>query len=98
MKARVTVRLRPGVLDPEGATIRKALEGIGFREVRDLRIERVFELTLEEHDRARALARLDEMCRRLLANPVTEEYACEVDETPGGPAAGAADGGTAGTP
>lgn len=95
MKARVTVRLRPGILDPEGATIRRALEGIGFREVRDLRIQRVFELTLEEHDRGRALARLDEMCRRLLANPVTEEYACEIDETPAEPAAETPGGGAA---
>jgi phosphoribosylformylglycinamidine synthase len=69
------------VLDPQGATIRKALEGLGFPEVRDLRVGRLLELTLDETDRTRARARLDEMCRRLLANPVVEDYACEVDES-----------------
>jgi phosphoribosylformylglycinamidine synthase len=81
VRARIVVRLRPGVLDPQGATIRKALEGLGFPEVRDLRVGRLLELTLDETDRTRARARLDEMCRRLLANPVVEDYACEVDES-----------------
>ena len=80
MRARIVVRLRPGVLDPQGATIRKALEGLGFPEVVDLRVGKVLEMTLDESDRGRAVARLDEMCRRLLANPVIEEYSCEVDE------------------
>ncbi len=74
------VRLRAGVLDPQGATLRKALEGLGFPEVRDVRVGKVLELTLDETDRARGVARLDEMCRRLLANPVIEDYACEVTE------------------
>lgn len=81
MKARVYVRLRPDVLDPEGATIRRALEGLGFHEVRDLRVGKVLELTLDETDRERATARLHEMCRRLLANPVIEDYTCEIEET-----------------
>ena len=85
MKVRVVVRLRPGVLDPQGATIRKALEGLGFPEVRDLRVGKLMELELDETDRARARARLEEMCRRLLANPVVEEYSCEVLDGRGGP-------------
>ena len=79
MKARVFVRLRPGVLDPQGQTIRKALEGLGFPEVLDLRVGKVMEVELDETDRARARDRLDEMCRRLLANPVVEDYSCEVE-------------------
>ena len=70
--------LRPGVLDPQGVTIRRALEGLGFPEVRDLRVGKLMELTLDETDHARAQARLEEMCRRLLANPVVEDYHCEV--------------------
>ena len=81
MKARIVVRLRPGVLDPQGTTIRKALEGLGFPEVQELRVGKILELTLEETDRARARARLDEMCRKLLANPVIEDYTCVVDES-----------------
>ena len=79
MRARIVVRLRAGVLDPQGATIRRALEALGFPEVRDLRVGKVLELQLDESDPSRARARLDEMCRRLLANPVIEEYSCEVD-------------------
>jgi phosphoribosylformylglycinamidine synthase PurS subunit len=80
VKARIVVRLRPGVLDPQGTTIRKALEGLGFPEVQELRVGKILELTLEETDRARARARLDEMCKKLLANPVIEDYTCEVEE------------------
>ncbi|HEV8308876.1 MAG TPA: phosphoribosylformylglycinamidine synthase subunit PurS [Methylomirabilota bacterium] len=80
MKARVLVRFRPGVLDPQGLTIQKALRGKGFVEVQDLRVGKVFEFTLDETDPARARTRLDDMCRVLLANPVIEEYACEVVE------------------
>jgi phosphoribosylformylglycinamidine synthase len=79
VRARVFVRLRPGVLDPQGQTIRRALEGLGFPEVKDLRVGKVLELELEETDPARARARLEDMCRRLLANPVVEEYSCEID-------------------
>src|SRR5262245_7424016 len=78
MKARIVVRLRPGILDPQGTTIRRALEGLGFPEVRDMRVGKVLDLTLEETDAARARQRLDEMCRKLLANPVIEDYTCEL--------------------
>jgi phosphoribosylformylglycinamidine synthase len=82
MRARIVIRLRPGVLDPQGTTIRKALESLGFPEVRELRVGRVLELTLDVTDRTRAQARLDEMCRKLLANPVIEDYTVELDDTP----------------
>ena len=80
MKARIVVRLRPGVLDPQGTTIRKALESLGFPEVRELRVGKILDLTLDETDRTRAEARLDEMCKKLLANPVIEDYTCEAEE------------------
>ena len=80
MRARIVVRLRPGILDPQGATIQRALEGLGFPEVRDLRVGKVLDLTLDETDAARARQRLDEMCRKLLANPVIEDFTCEVLE------------------
>ena len=80
MKARIVVRLRPGILDPQGTTIRRALEGLGFPEVRDMRVGKVLDLTLDENDAGRARQRLDEMCRKLLANPVIEDYTCEVVE------------------
>ncbi len=82
MRARIVIRLRRGVLDPQGTTIRKALESLGFPEVRELRVGRVLELTLDATDRARAQARLDEMCRKLLANPVIEDYTVELEDAP----------------
>jgi phosphoribosylformylglycinamidine synthase len=85
--ARVVVRLRPGILDPQGTTIRKALEGLGYPEVRELRVGKVLELLVDETNPARAHARIDEMCRRLLANPVVEDYVIELEEAPRGPAA-----------
>ena len=78
MRARIVVRLRPGILDPQGTTIRRALEGLGFPEVRDMRVGKLIDLTLDETDAARARQRLDEMCRKRLANPVVEDYTCEV--------------------
>jgi phosphoribosylformylglycinamidine synthase len=80
VKARIVVRLRAGILDPQGTTIRRALEGLGFPEVRDLRVGKVLDLVLDEADPVRARQRLDQMCQRLLANPVIEDYTCEVLE------------------
>ena len=79
MKARIVIRLRAGVLDPQGATIQKALVGLGFPEVQELRVGKLLELTLDETDPVRAARRLEEMCRRLLANPVIEDYTCEIE-------------------
>jgi phosphoribosylformylglycinamidine synthase PurS subunit len=74
----VIVRLKRGILDPQGATVRRALEGLGFREVQDLRVAKLLELELEGGDPGEARRRVEEMCRRLLANPVTEEFSVEI--------------------
>ena len=60
-KARIVVRLRPGILDPQGTTIRRALEGLGFPEVRDMRVGKVLDLTLDETDAA--LKKIDWLMR-----------------------------------
>lgn len=77
MKVRVLVRLKPGILDVQGAAVKRALAGLGFTEVTDLRIGKVIEVEVEAPTPAAARARADEMCRRLLANPVLEEYTIE---------------------
>ena len=79
MKARVVIRLKPGVLDPQGTTIQKALGGLGFPEVQDLRVGKLLEFVLDEDDPGRARQRLDEMCRRLLANSIVEDHAIELE-------------------
>jgi phosphoribosylformylglycinamidine synthase len=77
MKVRVLVRLRPGILDVQGAAIKRSLAGMGFTDVRDLRIGKVIDVEVEAPSADAARARAEEMCRKLLANPVLEEYTIE---------------------
>jgi phosphoribosylformylglycinamidine synthase len=74
MKVRVHVSLKQGVLDPQGRAIQHALEGLGFEGVRDVRAGRLIELDVAETTSDGAL---DEMCRKLLANMVIENYRIE---------------------
>jgi len=78
MKARVTVTLKAGVLDPQGKAIGNALHGLGFPEVGEVRAGKLIELELDGADPAAARARVEEMCRKLLANAVIEDYAIEI--------------------
>ncbi|HXL46624.1 MAG: phosphoribosylformylglycinamidine synthase [Candidatus Rokuibacteriota bacterium] len=78
MKFRVLVRLKPGILDVQGAAVRKALAGLGFTEVSDLRVGKVIEIELDTATADAARARVGEMCRQLLANPVLEDYTIEM--------------------
>lgn len=79
MIARVYVGLKPGVLDPQGRTIARSLNDLGYDEVQDAKQGKVIELTLEDTDRELAQARVKEMCERLLANTVIESYRIELD-------------------
>lgn len=78
MKARVHISLKPGVLDPQGKAIGNALHGLGFSDVGEVRQGKLIELELAETDPAAAHARVEAMCRQLLANPVIENYAIEI--------------------
>jgi phosphoribosylformylglycinamidine synthase PurS subunit len=74
MKARITVTLKNGVLDPQGKAIEHALAGLGFGGVGAVRQGKVFDIELAETDRAKAEADLKAMCDKLLANTVIENY------------------------
>ena len=74
MKVRVIVTLKNGVLDPQGRAIHHALEGLGFTGVQDVRAGRVIELDVADSTSDEAL---DQMCRKLLANMVIENYRIE---------------------
>lgn len=74
MKIRVLVSLKPGVLDPQGRAVHHALEGLGFDGVEDVRIGRTVELDVADETSDAALT---EMCERLLANTVIENYRIE---------------------
>jgi phosphoribosylformylglycinamidine synthase subunit PurS len=78
MKARVHVTLKNGVLDPQGKAIGHSLNRLGFPEVGDVRQGKYIELDLGETDQAQARARVDEMCKKLLANTVIENYSVEI--------------------
>ncbi len=69
----VEVKLRPGIADPAGATIERALPALGFSEVEGVRVGKAIRLTVEADDETSARARVDELCRRFLTNPVIED-------------------------
>ena len=78
MKARVTVMLKDGVLDPQGQAIGHALGALGFDGVGEVRQGKVIELELAQTDAAKAEAEVTEMCEKLLANTVIESYRVEM--------------------
>lgn len=79
MIARVHVTLKPGVLDPQGKAIVNALKSLGFSGISGVRQGKYIELALEEADAEEARAAVEDMCRRLLANTVIEDYTIELD-------------------
>ena len=78
--ARVDITLKPAVNDPQGNTIRDALHSLGFAEVASVRAGNYMEIRLDAADRKKAEAQLTEMCKKLLANPVIEDYRFELEE------------------
>ncbi len=78
MKVIVTVRLKPGVLDPQGVTISNALLSMGYTGITDVRAGKVFELVIDDGDTEATRQKAEEIAHRLLANPVIETYTVEV--------------------
>jgi phosphoribosylformylglycinamidine synthase len=79
-KAKVHVTLKRDVLDPQGKAIQSACGSLGFPAVKSVRQGKLFELELEARDEAQARAVLRELCEKLLANPVIEDYAIVATE------------------
>ncbi|HZE46959.1 MAG TPA: phosphoribosylformylglycinamidine synthase subunit PurS [Xanthobacteraceae bacterium] len=78
MKARIHVTLKSGVLDPQGKAIAHALGNLGFNGIGEVRQGKYIEVELAETDKARARATVEQMCQKLLANTVIENYAIEI--------------------
>ena len=74
----VEVRLRPGIADPQGATIQRALPALGFDGVREVRVGKAIRFTVEAGDEIAARQQVEELCQRLLANPVIEDTAVTI--------------------
>jgi phosphoribosylformylglycinamidine synthase len=78
--ARVDITLKPTVNDPQGNTILGALHSLGFEEVGSVRAGKCMEIRLEAPDTKKAQAQVTEMCKKLLANPVIEDFRFEIVE------------------
>jgi len=78
--ARVFVTLKPTVNDPQGLTIKGALHNLGFSSVEDVRAGKYLEIRIAEPDPGKAREKVDQMCHKLLANPVIENYRFELEK------------------
>jgi phosphoribosylformylglycinamidine synthase subunit PurS len=79
MRAKIFISFKNGVLDPQGKAVERSLHTLGYQEVRDVRMGKYLEVELEASSRESAEARLREMCDKLLANPVIEDYRFEIE-------------------
>ena len=74
MKVKVIITLKNGVLDPQGTVIQQALHGMGFKTINEVRQGKFFEINIDEKDKNKAEEKVEEMCKKLLANLVIEDY------------------------
>jgi len=74
MKVSVVITLKKDVLDPQGKVIQQTLDGMGFAGINDIRQGKYFEISINEDDKTKAQAKVEEMCKKLLANLVIEDY------------------------
>ena len=78
MKAKIHVTLKPGILDPQGKAIEHALDSLGFKNAANVRVGKYMELNLQGTDKAKAEIEVKQMCEKLLANTIIEEYRYEL--------------------
>lgn len=79
-KAVVTINLKKSILDPQGSVVLKSLKALGYSDVEEVRVGKHIELQISADSEEKALEQAKEMCAKLLANPVIEEYHVEVTE------------------
>lgn len=79
-KVKIEVKLKPVVLDPQGKTVHQALNNLGYSEVQDARIGKLIELTVKDGSPDGVKERVDEMCAKLLSNPVIENFEVKIEE------------------
>lgn len=78
--AKIYVTLKPVVNDPQGLTVESGLKSLGFANVRSVRVGKYLEVKVEEQDRNRAEEQVKDMCRKLLSNPVIEDFRFDLDQ------------------
>ena len=79
-KATVTIKLKKGVLNPEGRTIQRALNFLGFNEVKEVNTYKMIDIVMEGESEENVREKVEEMCKKLLANPVIHDYEIKVEK------------------
>jgi len=80
LKAEINITLKRTVSDPQGLTVKHALESLGYKDLADVRIGKVVVIKLNYKDKDRAKKEINEMCKKLLANPIIEDYRIKIEE------------------
>jgi len=80
MKVSIQVRLKNGILDPQGKTVNNALHHLGFKNIQNVRVGKLIEFNIQETDKKKASAIIEDACKKLLSNPVIEDFAYELGE------------------
>jgi phosphoribosylformylglycinamidine synthase len=78
-KARVIITLKKTIMDAQGQTVEKALHNLGYQGVQNLRMGKYMEMEVNGSPKERLAAQVDEMCRKLLANPIIEDFSVEIE-------------------
>lgn len=78
--AKVYITLKKGILDPQGKAVKKALHSLEYAEVKEVRVGKYIELTFEDGDISLLKDKVDEMCKKILTNPIIEDYTFEIVE------------------
>jgi phosphoribosylformylglycinamidine synthase len=80
LKAEISITLKRTIADPQGLTVKHALESLGYKELADVRTGKFVIIKLNFKDKKRAEREIDEMCKKLLANPIIEDYSFKIEE------------------
>lgn len=80
LKAEINITLKRTVADPQGLTIKHALESLGYKDLADVRMGKMVVVKLNHKDKKRAEKEIDDMCKKLLANPTIEDYRIKIEE------------------
>jgi len=80
LRAEIYILLKRTVADPQGLTVKRALESLGYRDLADVRMGKLVIIKLNSKDKKRAQQQIDQMCKKLLANPIIEDYHFKIKE------------------
>lgn len=79
-KAKISITLKKGLLDPQGKTIGSSLKSLGYKDIAEVKVGKLIEIKMSAKDKNQASKMTEEMCKKLLANPVIEVFAYEIEE------------------